>query len=285
MNYKYLIYVGVFTILAVFFSSFAFCSQMTDLINVTKYHNKGYKGQGIKCAIVDNTWAGWRGLSYINPAHARCFPGNTQLPDNPGSGSHGTGMAQTFHEIAPEAEIYLIDSEGGDISTEMINYFKAEGILLVSESLNGENFDVNFFLSGDDPCSQSLDTCVNNSITVCVIAGNEANKSCFLHLVKDHSSNQMMFPNGTENFNVIVTTSNAIRMIVTRTGSQRSCKYSYTVFNNTTNTQVYNKANVDVREVINISSGQVHLNDSLSLRVDKVNDTVDELDIIIGFRT
>ncbi|WP_373469561.1 hypothetical protein, partial [Candidatus Endomicrobiellum cubanum] len=35
---------------AVFFSSVVFCSQMTDLVNVTKYHNKGYKGKGIKCA-------------------------------------------------------------------------------------------------------------------------------------------------------------------------------------------------------------------------------------------
>ncbi|MDR1417548.1 MAG: hypothetical protein LBI80_00005 [Endomicrobium sp.] len=91
---------------------------------------------------------GWKSLSYVNSAHARSFPGNTPLADNPGGGTHGTGMAQHFHEMAPEAEIYLINVMLGDLTAEIINYFVREGILLVSESLNMPLPTMGAFLAG-----------------------------------------------------------------------------------------------------------------------------------------
>jgi hypothetical protein len=44
------------------FISFSFASEMTDLINVTKYHKLGFKGQGVKYIVLDGDFSGWCNL-------------------------------------------------------------------------------------------------------------------------------------------------------------------------------------------------------------------------------
>jgi hypothetical protein len=280
---RYLIVAGIFIISTTFFSSIAFCSQVTDLVNVTKYHKAGFKGQNVKCAIVDNDFGGWKSLSYVKPEHAKTFNNDRDdpLPDIPGYG-HGTSMATCFHEIAPEAEIYLADGALG-LSNVMINYFKSQGILLVSESLNGENFYYNF-LTGNDMLSSVLDSCcVNSSITVCTIAGNYANKSHFAHLIKDNSSNNMVFPNGTQKLDIVVSTDSIFNIRITRSGFQRgNANYTYRLLNNRTGL-FSDKIKVGVSTAIFIPNDlAANIGDVLSLSIIKNGDTVDYLDIIIG---
>jgi hypothetical protein len=265
------------------FSSFAFCSQITDLVNVTKYHNKGYKGQGIKCAIVDNDWNGWsylRDQGIVKIALKSVNPVTPLEDDYRSPYGHGTGIAQCFHEIAPEAEIYLINDNPG-LTMDMITYFKGEGILLAVESLNNENFGINSsgIVSGNDPLSSVLDNCVSSSITVCTIVGNYANSSYFGHLVKDVSSNQMIFPNGTPNLDLVVSTNVGFNIYITRSGEQRpNSKYTGRLTN--INTGWSENFNVDSRCFIRVIGPNA--NDLLRLEITKIADTVDYLDIIIG---
>ncbi|MDR0724237.1 MAG: S8 family peptidase [Endomicrobium sp.] len=263
---------------------------MTDLVNVTKYHNKGYKGKGIKVAIIDGGYEGWRSLSYVNPDHAKSFTGGSmvQLPDNPGGGSHGTGMAQCFHEIAPEAEIYLLKENSCDaVAYGLIKqYCIDEGILLVSNSLNTENYRGDF-LTGNDDYSTKLDLLVNSSITVCTIAGNFANSTYFAHLTNDGSGN-MIFPNGTPNLNVVVLTTSTFYIEIARTGFQRpTSEYEYRVVNNRTGRaeqHILQNGDLDYG-LVEIPARFSNIGDVLSLSLIRKRDSVDYLDIIISYWT
>lgn len=265
-------------------SCVVFASHITDLVNVTKYHAASYKGKGVKCAIVDNGFDSWKSLNYVNHAHARFFPGNSQLPDNPRGDAHGTGMAEIFHKIAPEAEIYLIYSMIG-IDDDITNYFKAEGIVLASESLNVPNYEIGYsweFLTGDDTLSRALDTCVSSNITVCVIAGNYAEYSSSFHLKKDSSSNRMMFPGEKRKLNIESLVDGNFFIVFSRSGPTVSSVtyYQYTLKNVTKNTEIAKDKKFNKYKRVNVIG--VNQNDNLTLKITKVTGNTDEIDIIVG---
>jgi hypothetical protein len=132
-------------------------------------------------------------------------------PDNSSPNGHGTAMAHVFYEIAPEAEIYLIDRYDGATSANIIAWLQANNIQIVSNSLNGTNYDhQNGIFSGTENIAAPLDACVNAGILVCTIAGNYQQNSHFAHLQRDLATGNMIFPDGnpyidfTMNNNVFV---------------------------------------------------------------------------------
>ena len=71
--------------------------------NITKWHNWGYEGQGVKIAVLDedcqsdDTMAGW----------AKFPLGEAK------EGGHGIPVAKVLHEVAPQAEIHLFSYLSG----------------------------------------------------------------------------------------------------------------------------------------------------------------------------
>ncbi|MDR1417779.1 MAG: hypothetical protein LBI80_01255, partial [Endomicrobium sp.] len=242
---------------------------------------------------MDNAWEGWKSLDFVKPEHALVFDfsgTHTLMPENPtpGSGGHGTGMAQAFHEMAPEAEVYLIyDLSGFSWSTAsshaMIGYFGSESISLVSASNNMVNTNLGVSLSGSDPLSLFLDECINSSITVCVIAGNYANNTSSFRLEKESGTNNMLFPNGTRDLNIEVSGASPFNIIITRSGFQRlHANYTYQLTNQRTNISVF-KLNASPFVSFNSPSDFLaNVGDTLTLNIMRLSDTVDYLDIIIG---
>ncbi|MDR0617659.1 MAG: S8 family serine peptidase [Endomicrobium sp.] len=278
------------------FSSFCFSSQITDLINVTKYHNKGYKGQGVKCAIVDSDWRGWshlRDKGIVKDNHAWASIENKQaLKDSSSDSGHGTAMARAFHDVAPEAEIYLYDDTVGlqsDNFDIVLDYFRTEGISLVSHSLNSSSCDPFYrsFLTGNDALSLFLDH-LGRSVTVCAIAGNCANYTSFFHLVKDSGSNNMLFPNGTQDLNIKILVKPPLDIVITRSGYQRvAANYQYVLTNTRTGVAIVaieKKSDKLPRTYnsIEVKKGQANVGDILKLNIVRNIDTVNYLDIIIG---
>ncbi|MDR1418523.1 MAG: hypothetical protein LBI80_05180, partial [Endomicrobium sp.] len=238
-----------FIVFSTFFSSVIVGSQVTDLTNVTKYHAAGYKGQGVKCIIIDGDWAGWSTLKdqgIVKGEHAwDSIEYHTHLGDNYIGFGHGAGMIQAFHDMAPEAEIYLYNSMffQADNIANTLNYFRTEGISLVSYSLNNTNIGFDF-LTGNDTLTKNLDDYTGNSVTVCVIAGNYANNTSSFHLEKESGTNNMLFPNGTRNLDIVVSDAPAFDITITRSGFQRRlADYTYTLTNQSTGVQIEHNAN------------------------------------------
>ncbi|MDR3125236.1 MAG: S8 family peptidase [Endomicrobium sp.] len=261
---------------------------MTDLVNVTKYHNKGYKGQGVKCVIIDSDWGGWSKLKdegIVKNGHAwRSIEYGTALVEDRSSPGHGVSMVRAFHEMAPEAEIYLYENTflQVDDGNVVLNYFRTEGISLVSHSLNTVNCSNSYtsFLTGEDALTLHLDF-LGSSLTVCVIAGNYANNTSFFHLVKDSSSNNMLFPNGTQDLYIQVVNL-PLNIEITRSGYQRIVNYQYVLTNQRTGIEIENGRNQPVYKDIAVAVGQAIVGDTLRLNIVRNIDIVNDLNIIIG---
>jgi subtilisin family serine protease len=99
------------------------------------WHDKGYTGKGVKVGIIDGGFAGLaeRQAEGELPAnvssHDFCRGGFSTVTE------HGTAVAEIVHEMAPEAQLYLmcIDTEL-DLAAA-VELAKSEGIQIVNHSM------------------------------------------------------------------------------------------------------------------------------------------------------
>jgi subtilisin family serine protease len=113
-------------------------SEGLKCINADMQHNLGTTGEGVKVAIVDHGFEGYEDLL------------GTELPENvtvmsfrpdgdiTGGGIiHGTGCAEVVHDVAPDAELYLVNYRYAYQLEEIVDYLISEGVDLVSHSAGG----------------------------------------------------------------------------------------------------------------------------------------------------
>ena len=150
-------------------------------ISVPAVWNAGYRGTGIKVAVVDT------GIDRTHPDFAgrivdgASFVGGDYQDDN-GHGTHvasicaGSGAAQegTYRGVAPEARLYaakVLDSGGsGSMSGVMagVEWAVDQGVQVINLSLGGSGSS-----DGQDALSLTCNAAVSRGIVVCVAAGNE----------------------------------------------------------------------------------------------------------------
>jgi serine protease AprX len=150
-------------------------------IAVPDVWNAGYRGTGIKIAIVDT------GIDRTHPDFAgrivdgASFVGGDYQDDN-GHGTHvastcaGSGAAQggTYTGVAPEARLYVakvLDRSGsGSMSGVMagVEWAVDRGVQVINMSLGGSGSS-----DGQDALSLTCNAAVARGIVVCVAAGNE----------------------------------------------------------------------------------------------------------------
>lgn len=150
-------------------------------IAVPAVWNAGYRGTGIKIAIVDT------GIDRTHPDFAgrivdgTSFVGGDYQDDN-GHGTHvssicaGSGAAQggTYTGVASEARLYaakVLDQSGsGSMSGVMagVEWAVDQGVQVINMSLGGSGSS-----DGQDALSLTCNAAVARGIVVCVAAGNE----------------------------------------------------------------------------------------------------------------
>ena len=85
-------------------------SEGLNVIGTPSWHSAGRKGAGVKIAILDVGFSGYQSLMgselpQIPAARIRSFSG-----DISGNGEeHGTGVAEVVYDVAPQAELYLVN--------------------------------------------------------------------------------------------------------------------------------------------------------------------------------
>lgn len=105
---------------------------------ITRWHERGYTGKGIRIANMEGT----------DPT-LHFFHGKIKDPfenvSGVGRNYHGHQTADILHQVAPEADIYILSSAGsysknkaeGKFIEESIPFMESEGIHLVNASLGG----------------------------------------------------------------------------------------------------------------------------------------------------
>ena len=111
-------------------------------LNGAPWHNAGFTGSGVKIAIIDGGFQGYPGLLGSD------LPANVTIKnfvDGEGDGQvngttvHGTACTEIVHDIAPNAQLYLVKI-GTDIDLqEAVNYVLSQNVDVITTSLGWYN--------------------------------------------------------------------------------------------------------------------------------------------------
>ena len=112
------------------------------VINGPAWHAAGFRGTGVKVAIIDGGFQGYPGLLGSElPATvtAKNFVDGESAAQVNGTTVHGTACAEIVHDIAPNAALYLV-KVGTDIDLqEAVDWAKTQGVNIISTSLGWYN--------------------------------------------------------------------------------------------------------------------------------------------------
>ncbi len=112
------------------------------VINGPAWHSAGFRGAGVKVAIIDGGFQGYPGLLGSElPATvtAKNFVDGESAAQVNGTTVHGTACAEIVHDIAPDAALYLI-KVGTDIDLQQaVDWVKTQGVNIISTSLGWYN--------------------------------------------------------------------------------------------------------------------------------------------------
>ncbi len=109
-------------------------SEGLDVLEVPPWHTSGYTGAGIKVAIVDTGFAGYETLLGTELPASVTVRSFTWTGDIHGEGEHGTAVAEIVHDVAPGAQLYLVNYDSWRFS-ELVDYLISERIDVANMSL------------------------------------------------------------------------------------------------------------------------------------------------------
>jgi subtilisin family serine protease len=101
----------------------------------SQWHGKGFTGKGVKIAVIDG---GFQGLAERQAAGD--LPSAVVTGDYCGgrfasATEHGTAVAEIVHEMAPEAELYLLCIDTELDLAAAVGFAKARGVKIVNHSM------------------------------------------------------------------------------------------------------------------------------------------------------
>ena len=160
-------------------------SQGVGLHGADVWHNAGYRGNGVKVGIIDDGFEGFgslQGTELPETVTARCYFERPQDPsadvsDCIGESSHGTAVAETLIDVAPDAELYIANAYSRGDLRDAVEWMARHGVEVINMSL-GWLYDGPG--DGTSPYSDSplntLDFAVSQGITWVNSAGNSAER-------------------------------------------------------------------------------------------------------------
>ncbi|MBX6343056.1 MAG: hypothetical protein IRY97_11400, partial [Thermomicrobiaceae bacterium] len=149
------------------------------------WQGNGYTGSGVKVGIIDVGFHGYGsliGTELPAPAGVRCYTGigtyTSSLSDCENGEAHGTAVAETLVDVAPEATLYLATPISQLDLQEAVNWMRSQGVQVINHSVewawDGPGDGTSPFL--DSPL-RAVDQAVSGGIVWVNAAGNDAEGS------------------------------------------------------------------------------------------------------------
>jgi subtilisin family serine protease len=98
------------------------------------WHAAGWTGAGVKVAIVDGGFAGYRRQQALGNLPASVATVDYCPTERFEGNEHGTAVAEIVHQMAPAAQLTLICIDDGVALGDALTYAKANGIRVISHS-------------------------------------------------------------------------------------------------------------------------------------------------------
>ena len=164
-----------------------FTSQGVEAHGSSAWNDAGHSGQGVKVGVIDVGFEGFSNLmgqELPTTVEARCYTDigvvSRSLTDCEIGSVHGTGVAETVIDIAPEVSLYIANpGTAGDLR-EAVDWMVSEGVSVINHSVTWR-FDGpgdGTSPSTDSPLN-SVDRAVANDMIWVNSAGNNAQKTWF----------------------------------------------------------------------------------------------------------
>lgn len=136
------------------------------------WHEKGYNGSGVKIAIIESSgFLGYEDRQTIGELSQNIITASFGIEFGKNAKNHGTKCAEIIHDVAPNAELYLIRFSGKVGLLSAIDFLIETGVDIVSSSViyltGGPN-------DGSSKISQKITEAINSGITWVNASGNEA---------------------------------------------------------------------------------------------------------------
>ncbi len=145
-------------------------SEGVAKIGADTWHTNGKTGAGTKVAILDIGFQGYQSLLGTDlPASvtARSF-----CSDITGGGQvHGTACAEIVHDVAPDAQIYLVNFSTEVEFQQAVDYLISQHVDIISHSIGWFNTDMG---DGTGVIDQQVDRATAAGVLWVTAAGNEA---------------------------------------------------------------------------------------------------------------
>ena len=166
-------------------------SQGVALHHADAWHSQGYRGQGVKVGVIDSGFEGFsqlQGSELPRNVTARCYfdveaarAPSSRLADceqAPCEGvvcNHGTAVAETLVDVAPEVQLYIANPMSRGDLRDAADWMAEQGVQVVNMSLG---WFVDGPGNGTSPSGVSplktIDAAVSNGITWVNSGGNSA---------------------------------------------------------------------------------------------------------------
>mgnify|MGYP005838269891 CR=1 FL=1 len=106
------------------------------LVNADDWHTAGVTGSGVKVAIVDLGFQGYSSLLGTElPSSVVTHSCRADHDITGGGEKHGTGVAEIVHEMAPDAELYLINFGTEVELATCIDWMASQGVTVANHSV------------------------------------------------------------------------------------------------------------------------------------------------------
>jgi subtilisin family serine protease len=102
------------------------------------WHAKGFTGKGVKVAVIDGGFAGLEQRQADGDLPAEVVTQDLCGGELTTADDHGTAVAEIVHEMAPDAQLYLICIRTGDDFAAAVAYAKSQGVQVINHSAGWE---------------------------------------------------------------------------------------------------------------------------------------------------
>lgn len=166
-------------------------SQGVSLHHADAWHRMGYRGRAVKVGVIDGGFEKFteaqRNGELPGNVMARCYPPrdsqepvSSSLADCEVDSIHGTAVAETIIDVAPEVQLYIAHPQSGGDQRDAIDWMVENGVHVINRSLGG-----GYEGPGDgtswfsNSTLNNIDTAVSGGIVFVNSAGNAARRTWY----------------------------------------------------------------------------------------------------------
>jgi hypothetical protein len=185
--------------------------QGVALINADAWHAAGFTGNGVKVAILDLGFAGYTSLLGTElPASVVTHSCRANGDITGGGEVHGAAVAEVVHEVAPDAQLYLVNFNTDVEFEECVDWIVSQGIDVVNHS-------VGWFGTGPGDGTGPINDIAASAVAAGVFWANAAGNQAQRHWAgawQDSNHNNWLDFSSTDEGNDITVTSSSYPAVV-----------------------------------------------------------------------